>query len=71
MQTKVPELAITPHTSYGQLRRYADSIGVAAYSRNLPVDFEGFYHASTGLIVIDCSMTYTMKPCTLTHELVH
>ena len=57
--------------SYGDMRRFADSLGVAVCSRSLPGELEGFYHAPTNLIVIDRSMDYTMKRCTLTHELVH
>jgi Zn-dependent peptidase ImmA (M78 family) len=68
---KVPDLAITPHMTYGQMRRYADSLGISVCSRNLPKDFEGFYHAKTGMIIVDRGMTYTMKRCALTHELVH
>lgn len=68
---RVPELKIAPHMSYGQLRRYADSLGVEVCSRNLHGDYEGFYHAATGMIIVDRAMTYTQKRCTLTHELVH
>ena len=57
--------------SYGDMRRFADSLGVAVCSRSLPGELEGFYHAPTNLIVIDRSMDYTMKRCTLTHELVN
>ena len=57
--------------SYGDMRRFADSLGGAVCSRSLPGQLEGFYHAPTNLIVIDRSMDYTMKRCTLTHELVH
>ncbi|ROT86973.1 ImmA/IrrE family metallo-endopeptidase [Bifidobacterium mongoliense] len=68
---RVPDLKIAPHMSYGQLRRYADSLGVEVCSRNLPGDYDGFYHAGTGMIIVDRAMTYTQKRCTLTHELVH
>ena len=57
--------------SYGDMRRFADSLGVAVCSRSLPGELEGFYHAPTNLIVIDRNMDYTMKRCTLTHELIH
>ena len=57
--------------SYGDMRRFADSLGVAVCSRSLPGELEGFYHAPTNLIVIDRSMDYTMKRCALAHELVH
>lgn len=57
--------------SYGSMRRLADSLGIDVCSRSLPGELEGFYHAPTNLIVIDRDMDYTMKRCTLTHELVH
>lgn len=57
--------------SYGDMRQFADSLGVAVCSRSLPGELEGFYHAPTNLIVIDRSMDYTMKRCVLAHELVH
>jgi Zn-dependent peptidase ImmA (M78 family) len=68
---KAHDLAIGPLMTYGDMRRYADSLGVAVCSRSLPGELEGFYHASGNLIVVDRGMDYTSKRCALAHELVH
>lgn len=68
---KAHDLAISPSMTYGDMRRYADALGVTVCSRSLPGELEGFYHAPSNLIVIDRGMDYTAKRCALCHELVH
>ena len=62
---------ITSTTTYGQMRRQADSLDVTIASAHLPGDMEGCYDQHANMILIDRSMTYTQKRCTLLHELIH
>lgn len=62
---------ITSTTTYGQMRRQADSLDVTIASAHLPGDIEGCYDQHANMILIDRSMTYTQKRCTLLHELIH
>ncbi|MFT8787280.1 MAG: hypothetical protein ABF806_01810 [Bifidobacterium psychraerophilum] len=64
-------LAITPHMTYGQIRRYAESLPVTVCSAQLPENVQGVFNGMLSTIIIDRAMTYTMKRCALTHELVH
>jgi Zn-dependent peptidase ImmA (M78 family) len=57
--------------SYGDMRRYADSLGANVCSDHLPGRMQGLYSAAFDMIVIDRDMDYTAKRCTLAHELVH
>lgn len=68
IQTPVPDLT---RMGYGDMRRYADSLGVTVCSDNLPGDRQGLYSATANTIVIDRGISYTAKRCTLVHELVH
>jgi Zn-dependent peptidase ImmA (M78 family) len=56
---------------YGDMRRYADSLGVTVCSEHLSSGRQGLYSAKLDMIVIDRAITYTAKRCTLMHELVH
>lgn len=73
MPTRMPErdLDIDPRMTYGDLRRYADTLDVTVCSGPLPKGIDGVYDEGTGTIVIDRTLRYTQKRCTLTHELVH
>ena len=63
---------ISPHDTYGSLRRMADRLDVRVRSENIPGDdLCGYFEAWNNAIVIDRSMTYRKKRCTLVHELVH
>jgi antirestriction protein ArdC len=65
-------LTITPHMSYGQLRKYSASLNVSIASAvNIGHGLAGLYDDATNSIVIERNMTYTQKRCTLVHELVH
>lgn len=68
---KVRELHIDPRMTYGDLRRYADSLDINVSSAILGGNLKGVYDESTQTIIIDRSMPYTAKRCTLVHELVH
>jgi Zn-dependent peptidase ImmA (M78 family) len=57
--------------TYGELRRLAASLGVRVWSRDLDGQTAGYYDDAYDAIVIDRSMTYRGKRCTLVHELVH
>ena len=56
---------------YGDMRRYADSLGVTVCSDHLSNGRQGLYSAKLDMIVIDRAITYTAKRCALMHELVH
>lgn len=56
---------------YGEMRRYADSLGVTVCSDHLPDHMQGLYSAAFDMVVIDRDIDYTAKRCTLAHELVH
>lgn len=73
MPTQMPErdLDIDPRMTYGDLRRYADTLDVTVCSGTLPKGVNGVYDESTGTIVIDRTLRYTQKRCTLVHELIH
>ncbi len=62
---------ITSTTTYGQMRRQADNLDVTIASAHLPGNMEGCYDQHANMILIDRSMTYTQKRCTLLHELIH
>ena len=66
-------LPLSPHMSYGQMRMilYQVAPELTVGSAILPDDLNGIYRMATDTIVIDRSMTYTRKRCTLVHELVH
>lgn len=66
-------LPLSPHMSYGQMRMilYQVAQELTVGSAILPDDLNGIYRMATDTIVIDRSMTYTRKRCTLVHELVH
>lgn len=73
MPTRMPErdLDIDPRMTYGDLRRYSDTLDVTVCSGTLPKGINGVYDEGTGTIVIDRTLRYTQKRCTLVHELVH
>lgn len=64
-------LAIMPHMSYGDMRRYADTLGVTVCSDKLPGDEQGRYVRELNIIIIDRYMSYRVKRCALAHELIH
>lgn len=68
---KARELPSLHGLSYGAMRRLVDSIGVEVSSAILPTGYCGLYDDISGLIIIHRAMNYTMKRCTLAHELVH
>jgi Zn-dependent peptidase ImmA (M78 family) len=57
--------------TYGDMRRYADALDVTICSDILPMGIKGIYDESLRMIVIDRSLSYTQKRCTLVHELYH
>ncbi|KAE8130248.1 MULTISPECIES: ImmA/IrrE family metallo-endopeptidase [Bifidobacterium] len=65
------DLRIDRRMTYGDLRRYADTLDVTVCSDRLPAGVNGVYDEQTKTIVIDRSLRYTQKRCTLVHELVH
>lgn len=65
------DVQFDPRVSYGGLRRYADNLGITVCSELLPEGLQGFYCENVQTIIIDRSMTYTQKRCTLAHELMH
>lgn len=65
------DLQIDPRMTYGDLRRYADTLDVTVCSDILPDGVNGLYDETTRTILIDRSLRYTQKRCTLVHELVH
>jgi Zn-dependent peptidase ImmA (M78 family) len=65
------EFHIDPHMTYGDLRRYADSLDVTVSSATLPKGINGIYSEPVRTVLIDRNTSYTQKRCTLVHELVH
>jgi Zn-dependent peptidase ImmA (M78 family) len=65
------DLDIDPRMTYGDLRRYAETLDVTVCSGPLTKGINGVYDEGTGTIVIDRTLRYTQKRCTLVHELVH
>jgi Zn-dependent peptidase ImmA (M78 family) len=57
--------------TYGQMRRYADTLSISVSSRVLPKGVNGIYSRDLQVIVIDRRLTYRQKRCTLLHELMH
>ena len=57
--------------TYGQMRRYADTLNVTIGSALLPEGMTGFYDEATRTILIDRQLIYCQKRCTLVHELIH
>ena len=57
--------------TYGQMRRYADTLNVTIGSALLPAGMTGFYDEATRTILIDRQLIYCQKRCTLVHELIH
>ena len=73
MVDKGPRLldGLTSTMSYGQMRRYADTLNVTISSALLPEGMTGFYDEATRTILIDRQLIYCQKRCTLVHELIH
>ncbi|MCX8647094.1 hypothetical protein J3U01_01485 [Bifidobacterium sp. B4107] len=57
--------------TYGQMRRYAETLNVTIGSALLPAGMTGFYDEATRTILIDRQLIYCQKRCTLVHELIH
>lgn len=62
---------ITPGMTYGTLRGIAERLGIDVHSGLLPDDLCGYYVCRRNEIVIDRTMSYREKRCTLVHELCH
>ena len=73
MADKGPRLldGLTSTMTYGQMRRYADTLNVTTSSALLPAGMTGFYDEATRTILIDRQLIYCQKRCTLVHELIH
>ena len=73
MADKGPRLldGLTSTMTYGQMRRYADTLNVTIGSALLPAGMTGFYDEATRTILIDRQLIYCQKRCTLVHELIH
>ena len=73
MADKSPRLldGLTSTMTYGQMRRYADTLNVTIGSALLPDGMTGFYDEATRTILIDRQLIYCQKRCTLVHELIH
>ncbi|WP_416517013.1 hypothetical protein [Bifidobacterium asteroides] len=73
MADKDPRLldGLTSTMTYGQMRRYADTLNVTIGSALLPAGMTGFYDEATRTILIDRQLIYCQKRCTLVHELIH
>lgn len=73
MADKGPRLldGLTSTMTYGQMRRYADTLNVTISSALLPAGMTGFYDEATRTILIDSRLIYCQKRCTLVHELIH
>ena len=73
MADKSPRLldGLTSTMTYGQMRRYADTLNVTIGSALLPAGMTGFYDEATRTILIDRQLIYCQKRCTLVHELIH
>lgn len=63
--------AFAAHMTYGQMRRYADTLNISVSSRVLPKGVNGIYSRDLQVIVIDRRLTYRQKRCALMHELMH
>ena len=72
-RVSIPSLrdVIRPHSTYGELRRLADGMGLDVWSRTLPMGICGYYCDVDKAIVIDREQTYRLKRCAIVHELVH
>ena len=57
--------------TYGSMRRICDQLGVTVSSAILPHGLNGLYREADQRILIDRTMTYRQKRCTLAHELMH
>ncbi|WP_150382388.1 ImmA/IrrE family metallo-endopeptidase [Bifidobacterium rousetti] len=68
-----PILPVSARLNYGPMRMllYEVAPGLTVGSAILAGDLHGVYDLLHDTIVIDRSMTYTRKRCTLVHELVH
>ncbi|PJM79969.1 ImmA/IrrE family metallo-endopeptidase [Bifidobacterium scaligerum] len=66
-------LPVDAHLNYGPMRMslYTLAPGLTVMSEVFRDDLQGVYSRSQDTILIDRSMTYTRKRCTLVHELVH
>ncbi len=62
---------LTSTMTYGQMRRYTDTLNVTISSALLPAGMTGFYDEATRTILIDRQLIYCQKHCTLVHELIH
>ncbi len=73
MADKGPRLldGLTSTMTYGQMRRYANTLNVTISSALLPTGMPGFYDETTRTILIDRQLIYCQKRCTLVHELIH
>lgn len=73
MADKSPRLLddLTSTMTYGQMRRYADTLNVTISSALLPAGMTGLYDEATRTILIDRQLIYCQKRCTLVHELIH
>ena len=73
MADKGPRLldGLTSTMTYGQMRRYTDTLNVTISSALLPEGMTGFYDEATRTILIDRQLIYCQKHCTLVHELIH
>ncbi|KFI56549.1 ImmA/IrrE family metallo-endopeptidase [Bifidobacterium callitrichos] len=69
----IAPIPVDTHLNYGpmRMRLYGAAPKLKVMSALLPDDLEGLYRFSTDVILIDRTMTYTRKRCTLVHELVH
>lgn len=61
IQTPAPDFT---RMGYGEMRRYADSLGVTVCSDHLPDHMQGLYSAAFDMVVIDRDIDYTAKRCT-------
>lgn len=73
MPIPMPErdLSLDYRMTYGDLRRYTDTLDVEVCSDILPRGVNGIYDEFTRMIIIDRTLRYTQKRCTLVHELMH
>ena len=73
MTDKGPRLldGLTSTMTYGQMRRYAETLNVTISSTLLPAGMTGFYNEATRTILIDRQLIYCQKRYTVVHELIH